>query len=967
MSHPNDDTHLTYSATRPSDQVLSPDGTRLYTSGPDGIVRVYDTATGAPLASWNVGTSLGAIDIHPTGSFLMVTERQPLAQTGDQWDRKTTITVYKVDTETGAATSFPYVASGYDYVFFDVAVMGTGKVLLSQEFSGSGPVPLKVLDPGTGGYTVGPQVRQSSILSKTPDGSRILVAEANTSGGDLNIYMSQVGIVAEGAAIGYNWGIQAISPDAGLTAIYSYGNAIQLYDSSLNYVRSLGNWESGSVLGLAFDPKSEFLYVLDTSTDAVVQIRVSDGSVVMSTPLGHDAGSWAGYVGSSYGSNLIVDPIARTFIAMTPQGTVAVANPAVIVLEGTPGPDRLEGGPGNDELSGRGGDDVLIGDGGDDTLYGDSGNDRLYGGAGRDSLNGDRGDDLLDGGDGIDSMGGFTGNDVYIVDHVEEEIFEGPYVGIDEIRTALAAYSLAALPNVENLTGTSATGQTLIGNGAANVLFGGMGDDILEGRAGNDTLIGFGGADVLRGHAGDDVYIIDAADTIVELAGDGIDEVRTQAESYILGDALENLRANSDIGHDFRGNAASNVIVGGEGNDIIRAQDGGGDLVFGKGGVDSFYFGAAFESGDLVDGGDNRDALILQGNYPDLSFVWNITGGSSIVAVESISLISGSVATYGDTANNLYSYDLTLSDFNVAAGALMKINGSGLLAGENFALDASAETDASLQVFGGLGTDTFIGGSQNDNFIFGHAGQFGAGDTIDGGAGYDVVYLRGDYVAIFSQPEWSADTFRSIESIGLLSATDTAYGSGGDGEFDYSFLWFDHLLAAGKTITVNASSLTGTETVFFNGGGELDGHFRLFGGKFHDTLIGGGGNDLLQGGRGADIMNGLGGADTFRFLDVADSTASAQDIVRDFASGVDKVDLARIDANPFVDSDQAFRSIGTAAFSGQGAASAGELRIVAGPNEGDWIVEADSNGDGTADLVIGFAVTPALTAADFLL
>ncbi|HEY0011360.1 MAG TPA: hypothetical protein VGB79_00740, partial [Allosphingosinicella sp.] len=231
--------------------------------------------------------------------------------------------------------------------------------------------------------------------------------------------------------------------------------------------------------------------------------------------------------------------------------------------------ERLTGTLGSGQvLTGNGLGNTIRGGDGADTLYGEGGDDALYGGAGNDAFNAGGGNDLIDGGTGADVMGGLSGNDVFIVDDAGDQVVEAENDGTDEVRTGLASYSLTA--NVENLTGTSASGQVLTGNDLANVLFGGMGDDTLIGGAGNDTLIGFGGSDVLRGQAGDDIYFIDAGDTVIELAGDGIDEVRTQATIFVLTDTLENLRAASDIGHDFRGNGGHNVIVGGNGNDIIR-------------------------------------------------------------------------------------------------------------------------------------------------------------------------------------------------------------------------------------------------------------------------------------------------------------------------------------------------------------------------------------------------------------
>jgi VCBS repeat-containing protein len=675
--------------------------------------------------------------------------------------------------------------------------------------------------------------------------------------------------------------------------------------------------------------------------------------------------------------------------------------------------DVLDGGEGADVLAGRMGDDIYLVDRADDEvvewanegrdeirstaasytiaaevevlrgmlatgqtligndvanwIIGGGGDDFVRGGAGDDVFDGGAGNDYLDGGTGADAMGGFGGNDVYVVDEAADRVVEAENEGTDEIRTALASYSLEALIHVENLTGTSATGQLLTGNGLDNVLFGGMGDDTLIAGAGNDILIGFGGSDVLRGQAGDDVYIIDAGDTVVELAGDGIDEVRTQAEIFVLTGAIENLRANSDIGHDFRGNELNNVIVGAAGNDVFRAQDGGGDLLFGLGGVDSFYMGGAFDNGDLIDGGDNRDSLILQGNYAGLTLTWDITGGSSIANIEGISLLSGSVTHFGQSGANLYSYNLTLVDGNIAAGALMKINGFNLQAGENFTLNASAETDAPLQVFAGFGIDNLTGGQQGDAFIFGHDGRLGAGDRVDGGGGYDVVYLRGDYTLDFNAAGF-ANAFTNVESLAILTSANSEFAGGGDGDFDYTITWADGLLAAGATFTVNASRLQAHETFVFDGSRETDGVLRVFGGASADTLTGGGSSTQLHGGGGADVLNGGAGTDLFRYSNVGDSNAAATDTVHNFVAGTDKIDVGRVDAKASTsDLNEAFIFIGSNAFSAAGPNAPGQLRTY--NVSGDlWRVEGDVNGDGIADLVIDVHVEAGqpLTAGDFI-
>jgi Ca2+-binding RTX toxin-like protein len=689
------------------------------------------------------------------------------------------------------------------------------------------------------------------------------------------------------------------------------------------------------------------------------------------------------------------------------------------VLEGGAGNDRLDGGEGIDTMRGGTGDDVFIvdhsadtvveneGEGTDevrtalarytlganverltgtgmgqiltgnslanriegtgiaDTLYGEGGDDALFGGAGDDAFNGGGGNDVIDGGTGADVMGGLAGNDLFLVDDAGDRTIEAEGEGTDEVRTGLATYTLEA--NVENLTGTADTGQVLTGNGGNNLIVGGMGDDTIYGLGGDDIIVGFGGFDVMRGGAGDDVYAIDAGDTVIELDGEGVDEIRTVGAIFVLGVGLENLRATSDVGHDFRGNLAPNAIIGGDGNDIIRLQDGGGDVAFGKNGNDSFYFGGAFDEYDFIDGGDNRDSLILQGMY-NMTLVYAPTGRSSIANVEGISLVSGTSTQYGQAGTSLYSYNLTLVDDNASAGALMKVNGFNLQAGENLTLNASAETDAPLQVFGGFGTETLTGGGQGDAFVFGHDGRFGAGDTVNGGGGYDIVYLRGDYTVDFNAAGFQ-NALTNVESIALLTSANTEFVSGGDGEFDYSITWADALLANGATFTVNGSRLQAHESFTFDGSQETNGVLRVFGGAAADTLTGGGGADQLTGGGGADVLTGGAGADLFRYAAATDSTAGATDTIHGFVAGTDKIDVNRVDAKASTaDTNEAFAFIGGNAFSAAGPNAPGELRAF-NVSENLWQVEGDVNGDGTADLVIQVHVDAGqpLTVADFVL
>jgi serralysin len=724
------------------------------------------------------------------------------------------------------------------------------------------------------------------------------------------------------------------------------------------------------------------------------------------------------------------------------------------VLDGAAGADRLVGGLGDDryvvdaedeivENAGGGRDEVrtalsayTLGAHLEDLTGISAAGQALTGNALANRLTGAGGDDVLDGGAGLDELAGGLGNDLYLIEDGDLAI-EEPGAGTDEVRTALAAYTLAA--NFERLTGTSGAGQSLTGNGLANEIAAGSGNDILDGGGGNDFVTGgagddtvhggdgddrldggsgtdtavYGtalagvtvtlrlpgdlqntvaagvdrlisienltgspfddsltgddysnvldgreGADRMSGSWGDDVYFVDnAGDVVEELAAQGFDTIWTSLAVYsLLGTQVERLGSILDIAHDFRGNAGDNVIAGGGGNDVLRLHDGGNDTVAAGAGSDILFFIGTLNAADIVNGGADTDTLVLQGNY-----VGGLTLGANVTEIENISILAGSNTAFGEPGTNRYDYVLTINDANFAAGVQARINGAALLAGEDFTFDGSAETDAKFVVYGGKGKDTLTGGLGNDIFFYAEE-RFATGDTVNGGAGYDGMFLRGNYTIDFNAPGYTG-LFTNIENLTLTSATDERYARGGGTEFDYNLTLSNAIVKPGETLTVSGALLMASETMILDASQETDGFLRLFGGKASDTLKGGGQADLLLGNLGADTLTGNGGADTFRFDSTVESNSASRDQIADFTPGTDKIDLSRIDANSVAAGDQAFAWIGSNAFSD----SAGQLRAF--QSGGLWIVEGDVDGDSVADLVIALTLqgpTP-LSAGDFLL
>jgi serralysin len=284
------------------------------------------------------------------------------------------------------------------------------------------------------------------------------------------------------------------------------------------------------------------------------------------------------------------------------------------------------------------------------------------------ALIGNAGANILDGGGGADAMTGGQGDDVYIVDSAGDTIVEQAGGGTDEIRTALAVYSIAALANVENLTGTSSSAQTLTGNAGANVLRSG----------GQAAMIGGGGDDIY--------YVAGANDTVTEAAGGGVDEIRTALATYSIAALanVENLAGTSDQGQTLTGNAAANVLRGGTGNDIFTG--GAGD--------DSYYVRNAGDSVVEASGGGN-DRVYASVDY-------------TLAAGQSIETLS--------TDNDAGTQAIVLHG-NEFGNSLIGNAGANQLFGMagNDRIDGGAGNDI---LTGGAGQDRLTGGAGADLFVY---------------------------------------------------------------------------------------------------------------------------------------------------------------------------------------------------------------------------------------------------------
>ncbi len=599
-------------------------------------------------------------------------------------------------------------------------------------------------------------------------------------------------------------------------------------------------------------------------------------------------------------------------------------------LEGNATGDTLSGGDGND-LVVVGGNGMIVdgGDGNDEVTVSFGSNEIIAGGNGDDTF------DMLSNLVVTDTIDGGAGNDtLYIL---------GSYSALTLAPTTIA--------NIENITlgaginhgitssdGTVAAGQVLtvdasavaagniatfngaaehdgtfvfIGGGAVDNFTGSNGADQFQMGAlfqGIDTLTGGGGSDTLFLDGDYTTGLVLGASTLSSIetigvaagssykitANDGnVASGKTLSVDASLLGAADKLTFDGSAelnGHfTFSGGAGGDALTGGALSDTFDFTLGGNDIGVGGAGDDTFNFAAALTSADKIDGGAGNDTAVLNGDY---STQFNF-GSTTMLNVETLSLKDG------------FNYNLHPSNATVAAGQTLTVDGSHLGVASMLTFKGNAESDGNFAVTGGNGADSITGGAGNDTLnggggddtidltvggndtviggggadIFHFGATFTAADSVDGGGNaQDTLHLNGNYAA--------GVTFLSttVQNVGIIKV---------DGGHSYTLTSVDATVGAGKTMTVDASTLTTSDHLVFNGAAESNGTLVINGGAGSDTLTGGAGADQLKGGLGGDMLTGGGGADLFITRTAAESTGVGYDTLNSFDFAVDQIDVAK--------------------------------------------------------------------------
>jgi len=285
--------------------------------------------------------------------------------------------------------------------------------------------------------------------------------------------------------------------------------------------------------------------------------------------------------------------------------------------------------------------------------------------------------------------------------------------------TTVIAYGVT----IENAVGSNFN-DTIIGNDAANFLNGGMGSDFLSGGLSDDT------------------YVVDNfSDTVIEMSGQGTDTVLSFV-SFALPSNVENLTLAGSSSVNGTGNSLNNVILGNAGTNVLTG--GLGNDTYGVDNAGDSVVESASEGTDLVLASvshslnNNVENLLLTGSSAingTGNGLDNIIYGNS--AANSISGGLGNDTLYGqgglDVLAGADGHDTYLIDAG-DADTVVENFGEGtdtVRSGGTYSLGANVENLTLTGSGNSAGT-----GNLGNNVITGNVGA----NLLDGGGGNDTFF-----------------------------------------------------------------------------------------------------------------------------------------------------------------------------------------------------------------------------------
>ena len=417
----------------------------------------------------------------------------------------------------------------------------------------------------------------------------------------------------------------------------------------------------------------------------------------------------------------------------------------------------------DDSLTGNASNNLLVGGSGRDSLFGLFGNDRLVGGADDDQLAGGSGDDVYQfeevaasnpEQDTVDESDGGVG------DHLDfSTLSNTQYVKLDLSKTnsidfgqqfqiggsptlmrtlKLPSSQLGQRPKFE-IVSTGAGKDTIVANGANNILSGGAGDDTYQlpnGLTGDVTLVEdvttFSGGSITTGG-------LDTVDFSAFTSGVNFDLSAPVTSVGGLMIRLQDLQHTAAPVHfeNLIGGSGDDLLIGNSFANVINGGAGSNQL-FGGSGDDTYVFANSlslintylFETSGTVGGG-----LVSSGGSDMLDFSAITTNiDFDLRAVMNI-LTNNNIFLLGDgspTINAPYLFENIRGALN-AANILTGNQNDNLLVGGNVADKIYGQGGSDILI--GLIGDDRLHGNDGRDLLFGGLGQ----DDLAGGSGDDIL------------------------------------------------------------------------------------------------------------------------------------------------------------------------------------------------------------------------------------
>lgn len=485
----------------------------------------------------------------------------------------------------------------------------------------------------------------------------------------------------------------------------------------------------------------------------------------------------------------------------------------------------------------------------------------------------------------------------------------------------------------------------ILGGADVTLLVSGANNYSIETEGGDDLIVMV--ADTVRADNGvDDAADADAVDETDEAdtidAGDGLDRLVVSADNNLGStnavlngntddDVFEGLRSIEELevtsdnpfGPDAGG--ANNIVIDEAAQEVTNLQS----ILF-TGGEDQqtdITIGENFENALLLDASDKQAAMDLTIESQDSDADVDLVDLDVRLATQ-----MGAALLFENTGEVAASVSVTATVSDSLGDSTVVQNGDGNADAGELDLQVDAGEIDSLVLLDNTSNDD---GQDDDNDTV----------TVNLDDDWSGSTLSVDASAIADD---DADSTTgglvfdgSAESDAVLNVVGTANDDVIDGGIE------DDSLAGGAGDDV-LSGLAGADVLSGGAGNDL-----LFGGAGADELLAGDGDDRLAGGTQADSLTGGAGADIFDFASASDSNGNDTDVITDFSSGEDAIEIDLVGtAAADVFNLGSFGQVSTVGegdnqLQGSGGAPViGDAFYAASDNQ--LVVDADGDGDITA-------------------